>query len=159
MAARFVAGVVGLALGLTSLSIASGSPAYSFAGSAAGAAAMLLAGWALVAVGLLFWSERTSNYVGPVLVAAGAAWFVAEWDHPNVGSSAVFTIGLVFHAACPVLVAVVMFAHPSGRLGGRPERLAVCVLGVGTIVLLGVLSALSTDPGQTIMTVGSNGRR
>ena len=77
---------------------------------------------------------------------AGFAWFVAEWDNPAVGSSAVFTIGLVLSMACPALVSIVIFAHPSGRMPGWPERSAVAVLVTGTVILLGVLSAMSYGP-------------
>jgi signal transduction histidine kinase len=146
VAGRLVAGAVGVALGAVSLSIASGSPAYSFAGSAPGAAALLLAGWSLVAAGLVFWTARRGTWVGPLLVAAGAAWFLAEWDNPNVGSSVVFTIGLAVQAACPPLVALVMFSHPGGRIVGWPERLAIAALAAGTVVLLGVLAAAAYDP-------------
>jgi signal transduction histidine kinase len=129
-----------------SVVIASGSPAYSFAGSVVGAIALLAAGWVLVAAGLLFWSARPGYPVGPVLIATAAAWFVAEWDNPGVGWSAVFTIGLVLHAACPVLVALVMFSHPAGRMVGWPERIGVVTLAVGAVLLFGVLSATSFDP-------------
>jgi signal transduction histidine kinase len=144
--ARFVAGALGAVLGLVSLSIAADSPAYSFAGTIGGAAALLVAGWSLIAAGLVFWSARRRNYVGPVLVAAGVAWFVGEWDNPGVGSAAVFTVGLVVHASCPVLVAVVMFAHPSGRMSGWAERLTIAALATAMVVSLGVLAAAAYDP-------------
>jgi signal transduction histidine kinase len=140
------AATIGLAVGLLSFSIASGSPAFSFAGLPGGAVAMLLAGWSLVAAGLVFWSARPGNYVGPVLVAAGIAWFVAEWDNPAGGSPAVFTIGLVLSASCPALVGIAVFAHPAGRMAGWPERVAVAALVTSSMILLGVLSATSADP-------------
>ena len=84
----------GLALGAWSLVIARDDPAFSFAGaSIAGAVALLGAGWALLAGGLTFWGRRPGNAVGPLLVAASAAWFLAEWDNPGVGSALVFTVG------------------------------------------------------------------
>ena len=61
--------------------------------------ALLGAGWALVACGLVFWGRHRGNAVGPLLVAAGFAWFLAEWDSPGVGSAPVFTVGLVFYAS------------------------------------------------------------
>ena len=147
VAGRFVAGAFGLAVGLMSLSIASGSPAYSFAGTAAGAVALLLAGWSLVAAGLVFWSARPGNYVGPLLVAAGVAWFLAEWDNPGVGSS-----GGVHDR--PRALGVVPRARrhrglrppvwPDGGLAGT--RWLLVALVTGTVILLGVLWAASSDP-------------
>ena len=40
--------------------------------------ALLGAGWALVTCGLVFWGRHPSNAVGPLLVAAGLAWFLAR---------------------------------------------------------------------------------
>ena len=145
MASRHVAAGVVLALGGLSVAIAFRSPAYSFAGSPPGAAALLLAGWGLVVAGFLFWRERPGNSVGPLLIATAAAWFVSEWDNPGVDSAIVFTVGLVLHAACPVLVALVMFMHPVGRMSGWPERIGVVSLATGTVLLLGVLTAMSFD--------------
>ncbi len=146
VAARFVAGALAFALGLVALSVALRSPGYTFAGSALGATALLAAGWALAAAGLLHWSAGERNPTGLLLVAAGAAWFVAEWDSPAVGSSAVFTTGLAFQAACPALVAAAVFAYPGvGSAGGRrgscfaSSQSARCVL-------LGGLSSMSYDP-------------
>ena len=127
MALRLVLWPAGLALGAFSLAIARDEPAFSFAGSSLeGAVALLGAGWALLACGLVF-GPAPGDAVGPLLVAAGYAWFLAEWDNPGVGSAVVFTIGLVTYAVVP---------RP-GRLGdarlpGRPagfpgERVAVAL--------------------------------
>ena len=137
----------GLALGAWSLVIARDDPAFSFAGgSIGGAVALLGAGWALLACGLTFWGRRPGNAVGPLLVAASAAWFLTEWDNPGVGSALVFTIGLALYATCPPLVAWAMLAYPSGRLASWGERAAVAVALVGAVVVLGFLPALFFDP-------------
>jgi signal transduction histidine kinase len=137
----------GLALGAFSLAIARDEPASSFAGSSLGGAVALLgAGWALLACGLVFWGRRRGNAVGPLLVAAGCAWLLAEWDNPGVDSAAAFTIGLVLFAACPPVAAWAMLAYPGGRLGLREERAAVAIALAGAVLVLGLLPALFYDP-------------
>jgi signal transduction histidine kinase len=136
-----------LALGAFSLAIARDEPASSFAGaSLEGAAALLGAGWALLACGLVFWGRRPANAVGPLLAAAGCAWFLAEWDNPEVGSAVVFTIGLVLYAACPPLAAWAMLAYPGGRLASWEERVAVVLALAGAVLVLGLLPALVYEP-------------
>jgi signal transduction histidine kinase len=138
---------VGLALGVFSLVIARDDPTFSFAGtSLGGSVALLGAGWALLAGGLTFWGRRPGNAVGPILVAASGAWFVAEWDNPGVDSAVAFTIGLVFYAACAPLVAWAMLAYPSGRLGSWGNRAAIGVALAGGVLVLGLLPTLFFDP-------------
>jgi signal transduction histidine kinase len=147
MPLRLVLWPAGLALGVFSLVIARDDPTFSFAGtSLGGAVALLGAGWALLAGGLAFWGRRPRNAVGPILVAASGAWFVAEWDNPGVGSAVAFTIGLVFYAACAPFVAWAMLAYPSGRLGSWGERVAIGVGLAGNVLVLGLLPALFFDP-------------
>jgi signal transduction histidine kinase len=147
MSLRLVLWPAGLALGAFSLAIARQDPGYSFAGfSLAGAVALLGAGWALVACGLVFWSPRPGNAVGPLLASAGCAWFLAEWDNPGVRSAVVFTIGLVLYAACPALAGWAMLAYPGGRLASWEERVAVALALVGAVLVLGLLPALVYDP-------------
>jgi signal transduction histidine kinase len=137
----------GLALGVFSLALARDQPAYSFAGSSlAGAVALLGAGWAVLACGVVFWGRRPGNAVGRVLVATGCAWFLSEWDNPGTGSAVVFTVGLVVFAACPPLAAWAMLAYPGGRLGFWQERVAVAISLAGSLIVLGFLPALFYDP-------------
>jgi signal transduction histidine kinase len=146
MPLRLVLWPAGLALGAFSLVIARDDP-FSFVGTSLGGAVGLLgAGWALLACGLVFWGRHPANTVGPLLAAASCAWFLAEWDNPGVGSATVFTTGLVLYAACPPLVAWVLFAYPSGRLASWAERGAVAAALAGAVLVLGLLPALVFDP-------------
>jgi signal transduction histidine kinase len=143
---RLLVGAAGLALGGLSLVIARDEPTFSFAGTAVGGAALVIAGWAMLGGAVVFWARRPGNAVGTLLVASSAAWFIAEWDNPGVGSSPVFTIGLVLFAACPPVVGWAMLAYPGGRLTQRAERLAVAsALAVG-VIALGLLPTLYFDP-------------
>ena len=147
MPLRLVLWPAGSALGVFSLAIARDNPTFSFAGtSLGGAVALLGAGWALLAGGLAFWGRRPGNAVGPILVAASGAWFVAEWDNPSIGSAVGFTIGLALYAACPPFVAWAMLAYPSDRLASWGERLAIGVTLAGAVLVLGLLPALFFDP-------------
>src|SRR5262245_50760275 len=145
--ARVLMCAVGLVLGLYALSLARTDPVVSFAGDSwEGAVALLAPGWALWAVGLWLWARRPGVVIGPLLIAAGAAWFVEEWDNPGAGSALVFTIGLLLGGACAPLVAWVVLAHPTGRMTSRAERATVVFGLVSGLFLLGVVPALVFDP-------------
>jgi signal transduction histidine kinase len=146
-AARLALLPAGLALGAVSLAIAHGEPAYARAGgSLAAGVAGLLAGWSLVAAGLGAWARRRTSRLGPLVAAAGLAWFLAEWNNPGAGVALAFTAGLVLHAACPPLVGHAALAYPGGRLRSRLERVAVTVAYGGAVLALGILPALFFDP-------------
>jgi signal transduction histidine kinase len=142
-------GVSGLAIvaGIYSLDVARDDPGFWFAGtSSAAGVAFLVAGWALVACGLAFWTRRPASRFGPLLVAGGFAWFLLEWNNAGIGSSLAFTVGLCLHAACPPLVAHAALSYPGGRLASPVERGVLAVAYAGSLVVLGVLPALLFDP-------------
>ena len=69
--------VAGLALGVFSLAVARGGAGYSFGGSSAFAgAAELVAGYALLAVGVTAWMRPRQARLGAILIAASFAWFL-----------------------------------------------------------------------------------
>lgn len=112
-----------------------------------GAAAALVPGYALVAVGLVTWAGRGSSRSGPLLAAAGMSWFVVEWNNPGVGWAPAFTLGLIGYAVCPAAVSHAVLAFPNGRLTSSVERLAVAVAYTSYVLVLGVLPTLVFDPG------------
>src|SRR5262245_65262874 len=114
--------VLAVAVGIYTLDIVRDDPFASFAGaSTGGTIALLGAGWALIASGAAFWLRSPRNRVGPLLVAAGFAWFLLEWINPRTGSAAAFTLGLCFYAACPPLVGHAVLAYPGGKVLRRLE--------------------------------------
>jgi signal transduction histidine kinase len=138
---------LGLAVGVYSLRIARSEPSASFAGaSAVGAAALLAAGWTLIVSGLAFWGRRPASRVGPLVVAAGFAWFLLEWNNPGIGSALAFTLGLCLYASCPPIVAHAVLAYPTGRLGSALARIGAAFAYVAFVLVLGVLPALLFDP-------------
>jgi signal transduction histidine kinase len=137
----------GLAFGTLSVALARGEPDYSFGGTSAfGGAAELIAGYALLAVGLVAWARRGECRLGMILLAASFAWFVLEWNNPGDGSAFIFTIGLVLYVAAPPIVAHAMLGYPTGRVRTWPNRLGLAVGYAGAVLLLGLLPALVFDP-------------
>lgn len=138
---------LGIAGAVFSLHVARAEPALSYAGaSIPGAIALLGAGWALIGCGLAFWVQRRGRRLGPLLAAAGFAWFLLEWNNPGIGSALAFTVGLCLYAACPPIVAHGVLAYPGGRLRSHLERAALAAAYGGSVLVLGVLPALVFDP-------------
>ena len=137
---------LGVAVGVYALRTARDDPAFSFAGATTGGAvALLVGGVALVGAGAALWTRRPQSRVGPLLVAAGLAWFVLEWKNPGIDSSAAFTVGLCLYAACPAVVAHALLGYPGG-LATWVDRAAVALAYVGGVLVLGVLPAFFFDP-------------
>jgi signal transduction histidine kinase len=158
---------VGIAVGLYSFEVARADQAFSFAGtSAAGGAALLGGGWASIAVGLAFWLRKPVSRFGPLIAAAGFAWFVLEWNNPGIGSALAFTVGLCLYAACPPLAGHAVLSYPSGRLASRAERAVLAVAYAGGALVLGLLPALLFDPRsqgceqcpRNLLAIGNSGR-
>ncbi|HSC90612.1 MAG TPA: histidine kinase [Gaiellaceae bacterium] len=138
---------LGIAAGSFTLDVAREDPGYWFAGdSALGAAALLGAGWTLIGCGLAAWARRPESRFGPLLVAAGFAWFLLEWNNPGIGSPLAFTAGLCLYASCPPLVAHALLASAPGRAASRLVAAALAAAYCGFVLLLGVLPALFFDP-------------
>ena len=137
----------GLAFGTLSVALARGEPDYSFGGTSAfGGAAELIAGYALLAVGLVAWARRGEGRLGMILLAASFAWFVLDWNNHGDGSAFIFTVGLVLYVAAPPIVAHAMLGYPGGRVRAWPSRLGLAVGYAGAVLLLGLLPALVFDP-------------
>ena len=145
--AQILAAFVALVVAILSLAAARQDPVGSFAGeSTLGAVAELGAGWSLVAAGLLFWVRHPENRSGPLVTAAGVAWFVPEWSNPGIGNGLQFTVGLVGFIACAPLVAHAAVAYPTGRLRSTLNRFCVGAAYAAALLLLGFLSAAVYDP-------------
>jgi signal transduction histidine kinase len=138
---------LGAAAGVYVLRLGRQSPAWSFVGtSSLAGAALLAAGWALIAVGLLVWLRRPNLRTGPLLAAAGFAWFVPELTNPAAGSAVAFTTGIALSGLCPPIVAHATLGYPTGRLGPAVDRAVVVVAYAAGLGLLGVLPASLSDP-------------
>src|SRR4051794_17432252 len=128
MRATLAIGLGGLALGVGTLLVVRARPAASLTGSSAvGGVVLLSVGWGLFMIGLAVGRRVPTPRGAPLLLLAGAAWFLPEWNTPGIGSSLVFTAGLVFYALCPAVVGHAALAYPSGRLVSRAEWVAVVI--------------------------------
>ena len=136
--------LAGLLAGAESALIARRTPGYSVVSSTVAITLMLLAGWALLAAGVVFLRKVEKRSVGALLGAASLAWFIAQWDSAWAGSELVFGAGLVVGSVCPVLVAHSVL-RLKGKLG-RVDPVALTFSYVATVVVAGLARALFFDP-------------
>lgn len=141
-----IAGVA-VAVGVESLFVVRAGPAFSPAGTAPfGVVILLVAGWGAVAAGIVVKWRHPTRRSSVLLVVAGFALLLAEWDNPAAPSSAVFSVGLLLTAATPAALAHLALSFPSGRLGGLLDRAVVTVGYATAIGLLGFGVAATFDP-------------
>src|SRR3954451_9058587 len=148
--AALALGAGGIAIGIASVSMGRSHPGWWFAGESSTAFALeLTAGAGLVGAGVAAWRRRPGSRFGPLLALAGAAWFLPEWDNPEIGVSLVFTLGAALVALCPPLVAHAALAYPDGRLRSRAARALIGCAYAASAVLTGLVPALLFDPAAT----------
>lgn len=99
------------------------------------AVADLATGWVLAACGLVLWSRRPGNRVGPLLTATGATWFLGSIAESGVASYADAGALFVTLHRGPLVHAVL--AYPDGRVRGR-LALGVVAAAYGTAVVASV---------------------
>src|SRR5215210_1998211 len=112
---------------LAATAVALGAEWLALPGMTGGAAAAdLVAGATILCAGVVGWRFRSDSLIGPLVAAAGAAWFAGTLA--TAGSGFVASVGalaVTLHRG-PFIHAVL--AYPSGRLRGRTER-AIVVFG------------------------------
>jgi signal transduction histidine kinase len=135
---RVALAVAGVGFGLTAEVVAYGS------GELGRAAADLTVGWTLVGCGLVAWERRPALRFGPLMVAAGGAWFLGTYA----------TAALYLHRG-PLVHA--LLSYPTGRLSRPLARAAVIAAYVdgaiepvgrsslATLILCSVLAAAAVD--------------
>jgi signal transduction histidine kinase len=140
--------IIAVALGIALVRVARSHPDQSLAGEAWWASvAALAAGWGLVTAGLTQWVRRPTSRSGPLLAAAGLAWFLPEAAiDQNVGSALAFTAGLVLSAACAPLLAHAALTYPHDRPRTRYVLVVVATGYLAAVGVLGVLSTVLYDP-------------
>ena len=143
--------LAGISLGALSLAIARREPA-SAGELPTRAAAELIAGWSLLAVGLVACARRRGRTFGPLLVCASFGWFLLEWNNPGIGSALGFALGLTLYAAATPFVAHAALVYPGRRLSSRLDRLALAAAYAGAIGVLGLAPALVFDPTAAVCT-------
>src|SRR6478609_9809635 len=114
----------GVLVGAFTLSVAREGRAFSATQGTLGGLALLL-GACVALTGAAAWNatRRGRRTVAVLLLLAAVSWCLAEWGNPAAGS-VVFTIGLAFFAATPVLV-LHAAAAAAGITTSRSARIVV----------------------------------
>jgi hypothetical protein len=130
------------------------------------AAADLVVGAVLIACGWTCWSRRPESRVGPLLAAAGFAWFLGTFATSTLESAADFGALFVTLHRGPLVHALI--AYPTGRCSNRRERIVVAAgyasavvadVGESPWVMLGLAAALVGTLATTYMRAGGPMRR
>ncbi|MFG1707782.1 sensor histidine kinase [Nonomuraea sp. M3C6] len=108
----------------------------------------ITAGAAFLGAGLVAWRLRPRNPLGPLLMAEGVLWTLHQFPLPLPREVVALTVG-----AWPALLAHLIMAFPTGRLGSRASRLVVG-LAYLCVAVLG-LRQLAGPAGETIGLAGS----
>ncbi|HEX6724404.1 MAG TPA: histidine kinase [Gaiella sp.] len=76
-----------------------------------------------IVAGLVAWSRRPDNRLGPLMVAFGFAWLIRPWQYSESGLA--FTVSFALGWLGAALFAHIALAYPTGRVTDRWERLLV----------------------------------
>ena len=94
----------------------------------------LVVGWLLAGYGLVIWARRPDSRTGPILLAAGYVWFLGNFAALPRGPIATLADacaflfwGFLVHA---------LLTYPTGRVVDRPERVAIPVAYVLSLLPL-----------------------
>ena len=95
------------------------------------AVAQVALGWAYLLAGLIAWTRRPGNRMGPLMVLAGFALLARQLRYSD--DALVFTVFFVLGDIGYALVAHSALAYPFGRVTDRYERVLV-IAGYATVV-------------------------
>jgi len=94
-----------------------------------------------LAVGVYTWWRQPESWLGPVVTGVG--FLQAATSLVGSGAPLVHTVGMVVWATAVVCSAYMYLCYPSGRLETRLERRFMFALGLSTVVVWGLILALS----------------
>jgi signal transduction histidine kinase len=138
-----VVGVAGFAAGLVLAAITLSSDHVDDPGF--DAALVLLVGWSFIGTGLFAWWRRPANGTGPLMAAAGFAWFATNLSASD--DDLLFTIGIALDALFPGMIGHLLVVFPAGRAQTTAER-AVVVSIYFVVTVLQIPSLLFEEPGD-----------
>ena len=87
--------------------------------------AIVIGAWLFLVAGLVAWSRRPSNRLGPLMTAAGIALLLRQLRYSH--DAFLFTVFFVVGELSYWVVAHAVFAYPSGRITDRLERALIKV--------------------------------
>ena len=108
----------------------------------------LAVGWAMVASGLIVWSRRPGNAIGPTLIVAGVLWLVGRLQGAEPLPLAI--VANLSNTASQVMLLGVLLAFPTGRVGSRVGWLILglaAILATGSNLLQATTSPVRPGPG------------
>ena len=127
--------------------------------------AIVIGAWLFLVAGVVAWSRRPTNRLGPLMAAAGLALLFRQLRYSH--NSLLFTTFFVVGELAYWVVATAVFAYPSGRVIDRAERVLIKV-GYGvtfafTLAILLVydgsrpLRFFDPSPRHSVLLVHGNG--
>jgi signal transduction histidine kinase len=93
--------------------------------------AIVIGAWLFLVAGVVAWSRRPTNRLGPLMAAGGLALLLRQLRYSH--NSILFTTFFVVGEAAYWIVAMAVFAYPSGRVIDRAERILI-KLGFGATI-------------------------
>jgi signal transduction histidine kinase len=109
--------------------------------------AIVAVGWSFLLAGLVAWSRRPGNRVGPLMVAAGLALLLRQLRYSH--DPAVFTVFFALGNLGYALVGHSVLAYPSGRIADRYER-ALIWAGYSAVVAFPLAALLFVDATRSL---------
>jgi signal transduction histidine kinase len=85
----------------------------------------LLTGWTLIACGLVAWSRRADSGAGPLMTAAGCAWFIPNFQGTGLGAVDWLAAHALYLHRGPLVQLVL--TYPTGRPAGKITLGAIAV--------------------------------
>ena len=110
--------------------------------TAARSTAIVLGAWFFVLAGVVAWTRRPDNRLGPLMAAAGFALLLRQLRYSH--DSFLFTTFFVLGELSYWVVAQAVFSYPTGRIVDRAER-ALIKVGYAVTSLLSVAVLLFYD--------------
>ena len=102
----------------------------------------LAVGWTYIGAGVVAWSRRPRNRVGPLMTAFGFSWFMGNFEAAPV--PLFVSLGTAFESLSGAILAHLILAYPEGRLRDISERVVVLAL-YAWVLLSGFALALTYD--------------
>ena len=111
------------------------------------AIAIVAVAWAFLVAGLVAWSRRPGNRLGPLMVVTAFALLARQLRYSH--DAALFTIFFALGDLGYALVGHSALAYPSGRVTGRLER-ALVAAGYATVLVFPLAILLTYDGGYLL---------
>ncbi len=110
--------------------------------------AIVAVAWAFLFAGLVAWTRRPGNLVGPLMLAAGFALLLRQLRYSH--DPLLFTVFFVLGELAYALVGHSVLAYPSGRVTDRAERTLVKV-GYATVLTVPLVTLFFYDASKPLL--------